>query len=256
MRSHLDIVVDSNEMASKKPYIEYLRKQARALDQSVQSYQMSIGDIRIGDILIELKTPQDFISYQDGSIRVLNQAKRLTEVREQGYTVCVAIVGNFGAIIKRVGSKVFYAQKLPQYYGLINTLNWKWNVPVIQFKDNTHFQIWLKGVLKRQVHGRGLVTYSLRHTPSRIKGIKEEIHFILQGFKGLGGAKTDKIINSGGSNLFDILCEMAIPIYTDEISNELQLKSAQIIKKWEDLLGKKTYQHIVDVLTYELGEDK
>lgn len=251
MKNHLEIVVDSNEAAKDKKYITYLRRKAQELNQSVQTYQLEVGDIRIGDILIEYKTPQDLMSYQDGSLRVMNQAKRMMEMVDKGFTIGIAIVGNFSVLIKRHGARKFYRQKQPQYYGIINTLQWKLGIPVFQFKDNTHFQTWLNIILTRQIRGRGLVTYSLRHTPSRIKNIKEEVRYVLQGVKGLGGAKTEKIIKNGTTNLIDTLIEIAYPYEHPEM-----LVAAQLVKKWTDLLGIKTYQHLQKVLLYEIGEKK
>jgi len=248
MKPHLEIVVDSNEKAKNKKYIEKLQQYAKDNNQHVIFYQMNSGDIRIGNILIELKTPQDFLSYQDGTLRIMNQVKRLKEAENGGLQPVVVILGTFGYLIKKYKRK-FFTQKLPQYYGMINSLQWKWKVPVYEFKDNKSFYVWLRGVVKHQTVSRGLVKYSLRHTPSRIQNIEEEIHYVLQGVKGIGGAKTQTLIDEGETDLISTLFEIAHP-YNEEEGGGIIIACAETLMKWENALGKKVFQHLRELLLY------
>lgn len=250
MKPHLDIVIDSNEASKNKKYVEKIRDFAQQFGQIVNTYQLEVGDIKIGNMIIEVKTPQDFLSYQDGSLRILNQAKRLSEKEPKGFQPMIVIVGTFGYLIKR-HKKKFFTQKLPQYYGLINNLQWKWKIPVYEFKDSKNFYMWLRVVIKHQTRTRGLVKYSLRHTPSRIQNIEEEIHYILQGVKGIGGAKTQILIDKGGGNLIDTLYNIAYPYKEDD---GILIACANNLMKWENALGAKTFNHLREVLLYSFKE--
>jgi len=246
-RKSIPIVIDSNENAIGRPYEKKLRSFAEKHKQVVEVYSLEAGDFLIGNILIEYKTPSDFISYQDGALRIFNQVRRLKQIREEGFHPMVVIVGTFAGLIKRHGGKKFYSRILPQLYGVMNRIILKDGIPILWFRTANEFHIWLEGVLKGQLSSHNRVAYSLRNTPKRISSLEEEINYFLQGIRGVGGVKSKKIISEGEDTLIQTLNTIA---FAGIDGNREKLI------KWQEILGLRTFDHIRKLLTIPLNEIK
>jgi len=98
-----------------------------------------VGDYIINNELYERKSAEDFISSMT-SRRLWNQIHQLKE--QENYKVAIALTGN-------VWKALFKSNVRPNentYFGLIHTIEMKYELPILNFYDDKEFVHYLKYV--------------------------------------------------------------------------------------------------------------
>ncbi len=195
------VILDSNEASKDTTEILYLKslKHDKTVDFDILSLES--GDLLINNILLEFKTYVDLISRQDGVLRINSQRKRLLEAKKEGYKVAIVILDD--SYTSKWHSKHHF--KINQQNGVINSLFFKYGIPVFAFPNKGRFISWIDNLIKRESKGKNekdeehQELLSVRTTPRRLSNDLERLLYFLQGFDGIGKKRASEIVKYVGS---------------------------------------------------------
>jgi ERCC4-type nuclease len=180
---------------------------------NIEFEKLDIADYRIGEVAIERKTFQDFLSSMINK-RLL---KQLTEIKK--YEKPVLLLEGFYYDYEN------YNVHENAIRGMINSIATEFKIPIIYTENEKDTAKYLINLAKKQEKIKPET--SIRHQKT-IETIDERKQFILEGFPGVGAKKAKKLLEEYKS------LNRIFKLKKEELKNILDDKT---IESWEKLLN-------------------
>lgn len=169
------IIADVHEKNSL--VLSYLQE----IKQNFKIESLKIGDYIIGEIIIERKTLQDFISSMINK-RLIKQLTELNKYKNrllliEGYPISDNTSFNLNAI-----------------RGMILSIELELKIPVVLTQDSKETALILSLLAKKQTSHDDLTLHSKKGLTK-----KQQIRYILEGFSGIGPKNSEKLLKNFGT---------------------------------------------------------
>lgn len=220
-------------------------KKALSSPEEVTQYEeteLYAGDFLIGDLLTERKTTKDILTKNDdGGLHIWSQINRLLEMRELGFRINLLVEGKFSNIWE---NKTFNQKRMLQarVNGILNSIQFRHNISIVKRDSHEEVREWIKNIIKRVNNPSEESLKALRTHPRRHLSYEEKALYLLQGIKGIGPAKSKKIMEEW-KNLAEF--------FDDYYRNTKEFEP-----KFEKIVGKKYAEEFYTTMSYYYKEEE
>ena len=239
----VEVEIDVREASTNTRLRGLIERRVAKMDEVTHysdNKEMFVGDLRIGHFVIERKHTTDILTKNDdGSLHLWNQKDRLLEMRALGFEICILVEGKYGKAWNR---KPYKQRKViqAQINGIENRLMFKDKIPIKKCDNAEEVVEWLKNLVKRAHNPNSESLKALRTHPRRNLSMDQKAEYILQGYRGIGPAKSRKCTTKWKN-----LKHMNENMINDEAGFFLELSK---------LIGKKYAKEFVEVNKYTKEE--
>jgi len=165
---------------------------------------LEVGDTQIGQYIIERKSANDFLASLTSG-RIFPQ---LRELANHNAIVCVHDDIHRALLFRKCPYNAYLA--------LLATIAFKFRVPVLFFKDRKEYIAFVKQASQTLVKKQAPLARRMR-----AQSLREEALWVLQGIRGVGPHKAERLLNEFGS-LRNLIARL------DEVKGKIGLRLKEV----------------------------